>query len=62
MITFVVAASGLKYVGVGATTLGWILCVVLLIGASVWFVRRRPWSATVVESRPTDVTPRPDLE
>ncbi len=62
VITFVVAASGLKYVGVGATTLGWILCAVLLIGASVWFARRRPWSATVVESRPTDVTPRPDLE
>ena len=28
IITFVIFASGLKYVGVGTTALGWILCVV----------------------------------
>ncbi|MCW3024757.1 MAG: Membrane protein putative match [Solirubrobacterales bacterium] len=33
-ITFVVGASGLKYVGVGTTALGWILCAVLLAGAA----------------------------
>jgi uncharacterized protein len=42
-ITFVVAASGLKYVGVGTTALGWILCATLLIGALSWAVISRPW-------------------
>jgi uncharacterized membrane protein YfcA len=41
-ITFVVAASGLKYVGVGTTTLGWLLCGMLLIVAIVWLRYRRP--------------------
>jgi uncharacterized membrane protein YfcA len=44
LITFVVAASGLKYVGVGTTTLGWILVAALLIGASIWTANNRPWS------------------
>jgi len=43
VITFVIAASGLKYVGVGATALGWILCGVLLVGAVAWAVVKRPW-------------------
>jgi uncharacterized membrane protein YfcA len=43
VITFVIAASGLKYVGVGATALGWILCGVLLVGAVCWAVVKRPW-------------------
>jgi hypothetical protein len=43
VITFVIAASGLKYVGVGATALGWILCGVLLVGAVSWAVIKRPW-------------------
>jgi len=42
-ITFVVLASGLKYVGVGTTALGWTLCGVLLLGAVLWFVSARPW-------------------
>src|ERR1700733_15421042 len=33
-IAFVIFASGLKYVGVGTTTLGWVLCVTLL-GAGI---------------------------
>lgn len=41
VITFVVAASGLKYVGVGTTALGWILCAVLLIAATSWLILRR---------------------
>jgi hypothetical protein len=36
VITFVILASGLKYVGVGTTELGWSLCGVLLVGAAVW--------------------------
>jgi uncharacterized protein len=42
-ITFVIAASGLKYVGVDTTTLGWLLCGMLLLGASLWLVVGRPW-------------------
>ena len=42
-ITFVVAASGLKYVGVGTTALGWILCAMLLVGALSWAAISRPW-------------------
>jgi uncharacterized protein len=42
-ITFVVGASGLKYVGVGTTALGWILCAALLLGASTWLFYVRPW-------------------
>jgi uncharacterized membrane protein YfcA len=43
IITFVIFASGLKYVGVGTTTLGWILCAVLLGGAVYWLARVQPW-------------------
>ncbi|MGA2321426.1 MAG: sulfite exporter TauE/SafE family protein [Solirubrobacteraceae bacterium] len=43
VITFVVAASGLKYVGVGTTALGWILCAILLAAASAWLAYSRPW-------------------
>ena len=42
-ITFVVAASGLKYVGVGTTALGWTLCAALLVAASSWLALKRPW-------------------
>src|SRR5277367_1021970 len=43
VITFVVFASGLKYVGVGTEALGWILCAVLLAAAIAWFAIARPW-------------------
>jgi hypothetical protein len=43
VITFVIFASGLKYVGVGTTELGWILCAVALGGGAYWLVRTRPW-------------------
>ncbi len=42
-ITFVIFASGLKYVGVATTALGWILCAVLLGVASWWLAYARPW-------------------
>jgi uncharacterized membrane protein YfcA len=41
-IAFVIFASGLKYVGVGTTALGWILCAVLLGGAILWLLYARP--------------------
>ena len=36
VITFVIFASGLKYVGVGTTALGWTLGVILVAGATTW--------------------------
>ncbi|MGH9017831.1 MAG: sulfite exporter TauE/SafE family protein [Acidimicrobiales bacterium] len=49
-ITFVILASGLKYVGVGTTDLGWTLCGVLLAGAVVWLLSIRPWSHDPVDA------------
>jgi uncharacterized membrane protein YfcA len=43
-IAFVIFASGLKYVGVGTTTLGWILCATLLGAGVAWLVVARPWT------------------
>jgi uncharacterized membrane protein YfcA len=42
VITFVIAASGLKYVGLGTTALGWVLCAVLLAAAVIWLAYVRP--------------------
>jgi uncharacterized membrane protein YfcA len=36
VITFVILASGLKYIGLGTTELGWVLTAVLIAGAAVW--------------------------
>jgi uncharacterized protein len=57
MITFVVAASGLKYVGVGVTALGWIMCGTLLVGAGTWLFISRPWehSGELEEPAPVKV-------
>ena len=42
-ITFVIFASGLKYVGLGTTALGWVLCAVLLAAGTAWLAYARPW-------------------
>ena len=42
-ITFVILASGLKYVGLGTTALGWTLCAILLGGAIAWLASAQPW-------------------
>jgi uncharacterized protein len=41
-ITFVIFASGLKYVGVGVTALGWVLCAMLVVAVG-WLGWARPW-------------------
>jgi hypothetical protein len=46
IITFVIFASGLKYVGVGTTALGWILVIVALGGMAAWLLIARPWSSS----------------
>lgn len=47
VITFVIFASGLKYVGVGTTALGWTLGIVLLAAGVVWLAYVRPGRAGV---------------
>jgi len=42
-IAFVIFASGLKYVGLGTTALGWTLCAVLLCAGAAWLAYARPW-------------------
>jgi len=45
-IAFVIFASGLKYVGLGTTALGWTLCAVLLASGTAWLVYAKPWRRT----------------
>jgi uncharacterized membrane protein YfcA len=53
-IAFVIAASGLKYVGVDATTLGWLLCGMLLAGASLWLALTQPWRRQAAAAGPSE--------
>jgi uncharacterized protein len=55
VITFVIFASGLKYVGLGTTALGWTLCALLAVGACAWLAYARPWR------RPLAVPPGGEL-
>jgi hypothetical protein len=61
VIAFVIFASGLKYVGVETTALGWILCAVLLACGGLWLARARPGSAAgeTTESDPVPEDPVP---
>jgi uncharacterized membrane protein YfcA len=43
VITFVIFASGLKYIGLSTTVLGWVLCAILFAAALVWVIYARPW-------------------
>jgi hypothetical protein len=45
VIAFVIFSSGLKYIGVATTTLGWVLCATLLLCGVAWLVVSRPWTA-----------------
>ena len=59
-ITFVIFASGLKYVGVGTTALGWILCSLLLAAGVIWlfYVRPRQLAREAGEEPTVDDPPR----
>jgi uncharacterized membrane protein YfcA len=50
VIAFVIFASGLKYVGVGTTALGWILVIVLLGAGFGWVFAARPWRTWSTQS------------
>jgi uncharacterized membrane protein YfcA len=49
-IAFVIFASGLKYVGVGAAALGWTLCGTLFGAGALWLIDARPWRQTAAPS------------
>jgi uncharacterized protein len=59
VITFVVFASGLKYVGVGTEALGWILCAVLLAAATAWLTTTKPWLKPISTAELPAIEPRP---
>ena len=59
VITFVVFASGLKYIGVGTEALGWILCAVLLAAAGAWLITAKPWLKPGPSPEPPAIQPRP---
>jgi hypothetical protein len=50
IITFVILASGLKYVGVSTTTLGWVLCATAFLIAVVWAASTKPWNNTAARN------------
>jgi uncharacterized protein len=54
VITFVIFASGLKYVGVGTTALGWILSATVVTGLGIWLTWARPWRARPATPAPAD--------
>ena len=43
VITFVIFASGLKYVGLGTSELGWALVATLFLSFTAWLIAKRPW-------------------
>src|SRR6185312_16787696 len=58
VITFVIAASGLKYVGVETTALGWILCAMLLAVGTGWLAVKRPWQRPSADDGESPVAPQ----
>jgi uncharacterized protein len=46
-ITFVIFASGLKYVGLSTEALGWSLCATLLAAGIAWAAVSKPWRQTI---------------
>ncbi|MEA2144430.1 MAG: uncharacterized protein QOG59_17 [Solirubrobacteraceae bacterium] len=48
-IAFAILASGLKYIGLGTTELGWTLCGLLLVAALAWLATARPWRVATAD-------------
>jgi uncharacterized membrane protein YfcA len=55
-IAFVIFASGLKYIGIQTTALGWILCATLLVAGIAWLTLTRPWTSWSAPPRAEDET------
>jgi uncharacterized protein len=60
IITFVIFASGLKYLGVGTYTLGWIMGAVLVAGAGYWLARTQPWHRRAEKPELREQAPAPE--
>jgi uncharacterized membrane protein YfcA len=61
-ITFVIFASGLKYVGLATTALGWVLCATLLVAAIAWLAASRPWERARTTTPPPGGGAKPQRE
>jgi uncharacterized protein len=59
-ITFVIFASGLKYVGVPTYPLGFVMGGILVAGAGYWLAVRQPWQRQAAEPEPVPVPADPD--
>jgi hypothetical protein len=59
-ITFVIFASGLKYVGVPTYPLGFVMGGILVAGAGYWLAVRRPWQPGEPEPEPVPALANPD--
>jgi uncharacterized membrane protein YfcA len=53
-IAFAIFASGLKYVGLDTTTLGWVLCGTLLAAGGLWLIEARPWEVASATTSPDE--------
>jgi uncharacterized protein len=62
VITFVIAASGLKYIGLDTTTLGWTLCAILFAAAVIWLAYVRPRRSAETLTDPDPVPAAPPVE
>jgi uncharacterized protein len=59
-IGFVIFASGLKYVGVDVHILGWITLAAVVVLASAWLTKTKPWRRPILPTLPR-VEPEPSL-
>ena len=57
-----IAASGLKYVGLGTTALGWTLCAILFAAAAVWLAYIRPHQNAAAPDDPDPSSVAPQVE
>jgi hypothetical protein len=59
LMIILIAASGLKYIGLSTTALGWTLCAMLLACGVAWLAYKRPWQDTgaLGDAAPSDVRP-----
>ena len=62
MITFVILASGLKYIGLDTTALGWTLCGILFAAAAIWLANIRPRQIAQARADPGAVEVVPPVE
>jgi uncharacterized membrane protein YfcA len=54
VITFVITASGLKYIGLGTEELGWALVGILAAVFAWWLIAKRPWQQATPTLAPSE--------